>query len=50
MWLEEVVQAAEAGNLRTGPLNFADRVFQNDLYMAIQQTRQVCCTHLPDTL
>ena len=50
MWLEEVVQAAKAGSLRTGPLHFADRVFQNDLYMAIQQTHQVCYTHLPDTL
>lgn len=50
VWLEEVVQAAKAGSLRTGPLNFADRVFQNDLYMATQQTRQVCCMHLPDTL
>ena len=41
LWLEEVAQAAKAGSLRTGPFTFADRVFQNDVYMAIQETRQV---------
>ena len=41
-WVEEMVQAAKAGSLRTGTLNFADRVFQNDIYVAIQETRQVC--------
>ena len=40
-WVEEMVQAAKAGGLRTGSLNFADRVFQNDIYVAIQETRQV---------
>lgn len=42
VWLEEVAEAAKSGGLRTGALNFADRVFQNDIHMAIQETRQVC--------
>ena len=41
LWLEEVAQAAKAGGLRTGPFTFADRVFQNDIYVAIQETCQV---------
>ena len=41
LWLEEVAQAAKLGSVRTGPFTFADRVFQNDIYMAIQETRQV---------
>ena len=41
LWLEEVAQAAKAGGRRAGPFTFADRVFQNDIYMAIQETRQV---------
>lgn len=44
VWLEETLQAAAAGNLRSGELNFADRVFQNEIDSAIQETRQV---HLP---
>ena len=39
--MEEMVQAAKTGGLRTGGLTFADRVFQNDIYLAIQETRQV---------
>lgn len=40
VWLEETLQAAAAGQLRTRPLNFADRVFQNEIDSAIKETRQ----------
>ena len=40
--MEEMVQAGKTGGLRTGSFTFADRVFQNDIYMAIQETRKVC--------
>ena len=41
MWLEEVVKAAADGQLRSGPLTFADRVFQNEINYAIRDTQQV---------
>ena len=41
VWLEEIVNAAAAGQLRSGPLTFADRVFQNEINYAIRDTRQV---------
>jgi hypothetical protein len=48
VWLEETVQAAAAGHLRTGEKNFADRVFENEIESAIQETKQVRChTQLP---
>jgi hypothetical protein len=40
VWLEEVVKAAAAGQLRRGPLGFADRVFANDINSAILETQQ----------
>ncbi|BDA46666.1 Leucine-tRNA ligase, cytoplasmic [Coccomyxa sp. Obi] len=40
VWLEETLQAAAAGDLRSGELNFADRVFKNEIDSAIQETRQ----------
>ena len=41
VWLEEVVKAAADGQLRSGPLTFADRVFQNEINYAIRDTQQV---------
>ena len=41
VWLEEIVQTAAAGHLRTGEKNFADRVFENEINSAIQATQQV---------
>ena len=47
LWLEEVAQTAKAGSLRTGLFTFADRVFQNDVYVAVQETRQVMpCSYI----
>ena len=40
VWLEEIVKAAGAGQLRRGPLSFADRVFANEINSAILETRQ----------
>ena len=41
VWLEEIVKAAADGQLRSGPLTFADRVFQNEINYAIRDTQQV---------
>ncbi|KXS12038.1 leucine-tRNA ligase [Gonapodya prolifera JEL478] len=37
---EEVVEQARKGSLRTGPLNFADKVFQSDINKAIAATQK----------
>ena len=47
-WLEEVVKAAGAGQLRRGALSFADRVFANEMNSAILETRQACQNNLAD--
>lgn len=39
--MEELLKAAEEGKLRTGALNFADRVFENEINTAIRHTQQV---------
>jgi hypothetical protein len=41
LWVEEVARAVEQGELRTGPYNFADRVFENEINSAIRDTQQV---------